>query len=134
MKRVVLDTNILVSSVLGSTLDFIMSMWLEGDFTLVVSDEIIGEYLDVLNRPKLHLDESIIDRITAYLVLFAEHVIPEEAIQIIETGPSDDKFLEAAIAGKADCIVSGDEHLLTLRKFRSIPILSAREFQDWINK
>ena len=132
MKRVVLDTNILVSSVLGGTLEFVMNKWLEGKLTLIVSDDIIGEYVDVLNRPKLHLGQETIDRITAYLVQQAEYVLPEEQIQLIESDPSDNKFIEAAVAGKVDCIVSGDNHLLEIKSYRSIPILTAREFLRWL--
>ncbi len=43
MKRVVLDMNILVSSVLGGTLEFVLDKWLEGKFTILVSNDILGE-------------------------------------------------------------------------------------------
>jgi uncharacterized protein len=72
------------------------------------------------------------DRIAHYLYQFSEFVIPEERIQFIADDPKDDKFLEAAIAGKVDFIVSGDKHLLALKEFRSIPIISGREFLDWL--
>ena len=44
--------------------------------------------------------------------------------------PKDNKFLELALSGKADCIISGDEDLLILNPFRGIPILTANEFLD----
>jgi putative PIN family toxin of toxin-antitoxin system len=44
----------------------------------------------------------------------------------------DDKFLEAAVSGKVDFIVSGDSHLLAIKEFRSIPIITGREFLDWL--
>lgn len=50
----------------------------------------------------------------------------------MEADPKDDKFLEAAIAGKADFIVSGDKHLLDLKEFRSIPIISGAEFIQFL--
>jgi uncharacterized protein len=80
------------------------------------------------------LKQETIDKITRYIYQFSEFVIPEEKIKLIKADPADDKFLEAAIAGKVDFIVSGDDHLLELREFRSIPILSGREFMDWLQE
>jgi len=51
---------------------------------------------------------------------------------VIVADPTDDKFLEAAVAGNVDFIVSGDNHLLALRLFREIPIIPAREFISWL--
>jgi uncharacterized protein len=51
-----------------------------------------------------------------------------EGINAVADDPSDNKFLEAAVAGSANLIVSGDGHLLELEVFRNIPIISAREF------
>jgi len=61
--------------------------------------------------------------------LFVE---PSEHFQVVKDDPADDKFLEAAIAGKAILIVSGDYHLLELKRFRDVPIITAREFIEQI--
>lgn len=132
MKKAVLDTNIVVSSALGGALVLILDKWDDGKFTVIVTSEILGEYFEVLNRPKFRLKQETIDRITRYLYQFSEFVVPEERIQFVKTDPKDDKFLEAAIAGKVDFIVSGDSHLLDLKEFRSIPIVSGREFINWL--
>ncbi len=132
MKRAVLDTNIVVSSALGGALVLILEKWDDGKFTVIVTSEILGEYFEVLNRPKFKLKQETIDRITRYLYQFSEFVVPEERIQFVKADPKDDKFLEAAIAGKVDFIVSGDSHLLDLKEFRSIPIVSGREFINWL--
>jgi len=102
MKRVILDTNI--------------------------SEEIVSEYLDILQRPNLHLKSRTIAVITGRIYRKAKFVKPEERVSGIQSDPKDDKFLEAAIAGQVDFIVSGDKHLLNLENFRSIPIITAREF------
>ena len=132
MKRVVLDTNIVVSSALEGALELIMEKWDEGIFTVVVSSDILDEYFQVLNRPKFKLKQATKDKITRYLYQFSEFVVPEESIHFIEADPKDDKFLEAAITGQVDFIVSGDKHLLDLKEFRSIRIITAREFLDQI--
>ena len=132
MKRVVLDTNIVISSVLGGALVLVLEKWGEKKFTVVVTTDVVSEYFEVLNRPKFNLKQETIDKITRYIYQFSEFVVPEEQIRFIEDDPKDDKFLEAAIAGSVDFIVSGDNHLLALKEFRSIPILSGREFLDWL--
>lgn len=59
-------------------------------------------------------------------------VTPQEKITAILSDPGDNKFLEAAVAGKAAAIVSGEHHLLELGSYAGIPILTAQEFLDWL--
>ena len=101
-------------------------------FTVIVTTDVVSEYFEVLNRPKFGLRQETIDRIIHYIYQFSEFVVPEEKIRFIEDDPKDDKFLEAAIAGKVDLIVSGDKHLLAIKQFRSIPIISGSEFLGWL--
>ncbi len=130
MNRVVIDTNILVSSALGGALETILDKWADGAFTLIVTSDILAEYLMVLQRPKFKLKQETLDRITRYLYQFAEFVVPQESFQVIEADPTDNKFLEAAVAAQAEAVVSGDRHLLDLQEFRAIRIITAREFID----
>ena len=132
MKRAVLDTNIIVSSALGGALVLVLEKWDQGKFTVVVTSDILDEYFQVINRPKFKLKQETIDKITRYLYQFPEFVVPEEQIRVIQADPKDDKFLEAAVAGKVDFIVSGDNHLLELKDFRNIPIISGREFIEFL--
>jgi len=130
--HVVLDTNIIVSAYLGGALEGIIVAWKSSEFTLVVSKEIAEEYLDVLRRPKLKIEKTEIDDFAALLLDRAEFVIPLEALDVIANDPSDNKFLEAAVAGNAKFIVSGDGHLLELESFRKVVIISARQFVDML--
>jgi len=132
MKRVVLDTNIIVSSALGGALVLVLEKWDEEKFTVIVTTDILDEYFQVLNRPKFKLKQETIDKVSTFIYQFSEFVVPEERIHVIKADSKDDMFLEAAIAGKVDFIVSGDNHLLELKEFRSIPIISGREFLDWL--
>lgn len=79
MKRVVLDINVFVSSVLGKRLGIILDFWKTRKFTLIVSNEILDEYLEVMARPKFHLPQQVITEISAFLFAYAEFVIPAEA-------------------------------------------------------
>jgi putative PIN family toxin of toxin-antitoxin system len=126
--QVVLDTNVFISAVLGGRLRAIINEWKAGGFTLIVSEAIVREYLIVVNRPKFKVSAAEITAATDYLLATAEFVTPAETIRVISADPTDNKFLEAALEGKANCIVSGDSNLLELKTFRGIPILSTREF------
>jgi putative PIN family toxin of toxin-antitoxin system len=126
--RAVIDTNIIVSGYLGGSLEAIIVAWKSGKFTLIVSAAIVNEYHAVLKRPKFKIERAELDDFSALLLDRAEFVIPLEKVNAISADPSDNKFLEAAIAGSANLIVSGDGHLLELEIFRDIPIISARQF------
>ena len=130
--RVVLDTNVFISAVLGGRLGVIVDEWKAGKFTLIITDSIVREYLDVINRPKFKIPQNEIVAATDYLLRTAEFVTPQEEIHVIVADLTDNKFLEAAAAGKVDFIVSGDNHLLELKSFRDIPIITAREFITWL--
>ena len=73
--------------------------------------------------------EEIAD-ITDYLFKTAEFVTPTEAVTAITADPSDNKLLEAALVGKANYVVCGDNHLLELKSFRSIAIITAHDFLE----
>ena len=126
--RVVVDTNIIVSGYLGGALEAIIVAWKSGKFTLVVSDAIADEYHEVLKRPKFKIERAELDDFSALLLDKAEFVSPLETISAIVADPADNKFLEAAVTGKANLIVSGDDHLLELKTYGEIPIITARDF------
>ena len=126
--RVVVDTNIIVSGYLGGALEAIIVAWKSGKFTLVVSNAITDEYHEVLKRPKFKIERAELDDFSALLLDKAEFVSPLETISAIVADPADNKFLEAAITGKVNLIVSGDNHLLELKTYGEIPIITARDF------
>ena len=130
--RAVLDTNIFISAVLGGRLGIIIDEWKAGKFKLIVTDAIAREYLDVINRPKFNIPQAEIIAVSDYLLQLGEFVTPAEEIHIIVADPTDNKFLEAAAAGQVNFIVSGDNHLLELKSFREIPIITAKEFISWL--
>ena len=132
MTRVVLDTNIFISAVLGGRLGVVIDEWKAGKFKLIVTDSIAREYLEVVNRPKFKIPQAEIIAVSDYLLQLGEFVTPTEEIHIIVADPTDDKFLEAALAGKVDYIVSGDNHLLELKSLREIPIITGKEFIAWL--
>ena len=131
--RVVLDTNIFVSMLLGGRLGTLNDDWKAEKFVLVVSHAIVSEYEDVLVRPKLRLTADTIAPILDRVQRKAVFVTPDEELSVIADDPTDNKFLEAAVAATADCVVSGDGHLLNLGSFRDIPIITARRFLELLS-
>ena len=131
--RVVVDTNILVRALImphGSVGPVLLRLR-RGDYIPLYAGPILEELLDVLNRPRIrhkyNLTEEDIETVISLILLRGEAVIPESEI-VACRDPKDDKFLEVAVAGKADVIVSGDEDLLTLHPFAGIPILPPAAF------
>ena len=131
MRRVVVDTNVFVSSFFGGNPRKIIELWKAGEITLCISRPIIDEYVDVLRRLGLQ-DEPELEEL---LRLFAHgfHVLftaKTPRLAIVEKDPDDDKFIECAVALKADVIISGDKALREVRDYMGIMIQSPREFID----
>ena len=128
--RVVLDTNVFVSSLLGGRLAAVIDAWREGRFEVVVDRDIIREYAAVLAREKFGLSAEVQDAILAYVIRRAEFATVTEKVRVVEADPSDDKFLGVARAAGVDLIVSGDHHLLGLGSWEGIPIVAPTAFLD----
>jgi len=131
--RVVVDTNILVRAVIkpDGSVGPVLLRFRRGDYTLLYAQSLLEELIDVLNRPRIrakyHLTDDDIKTVVGLILLRGEAVTLQQPITICRD-PKDNKFLEVAVDGQADIIVSGDEDLLTLHPFRGIPILSPRDF------
>ena len=130
--RVVLDTNVLVSALLFTgALSELVSLWQRGMITILLSREILDEYLRVLAYPKFHLSEGEIkDLIGTELLPFAVVVKPRTRVHVIKQDPSDNKFLDCALAGKAEVVISGDKDLLAIGRYRKIRIQTPSRFLE----
>lgn len=130
--RVVLDTNVLVSALLFTGISSeLVSLWQRGAISVVLSRGILEEYLRVFSYPKFQLSEAEIKSlIQEELLPYVEVVNPRRRLRVVERDPSDNKFLECALAGKARIIISGDKDLLSIRRYRQIRIQSPAQFLD----
>lgn len=131
--RVVVDTNVLVRATIvphGSVGPVLLRLR-QGEYDLLYTQPLLEKLVDVLNRPrsrqKYRLTEEDIVAFLAFIVLRGEVVTPNQHIAACRD-PKDDKYLEAALAGGADVIVTGDKDLLALRSFEGIPILTPSSF------
>ena len=116
MKRVVVDTNVLVSGLLfNGKPGELVELWKKGRIIPLCSKGIVKEYLRVLAYPKFQLSESEIDLLLTHEILpYFEVLTVKPGKPFVTMDPSDDKFIWCAIEGCAEVIVSGDEHLLNL--------------------
>ncbi len=132
LKRVVLDTNILVSALLfRGELNRILILWKTGKVTPVISGDTFKEFSDVLRYPKFKLTTMEIKRIIEEEVLpYFEIVDDVKELHGVCSDPDDDKFLACAVASGAKVLVSGDAELCNVRKYKSVRIISARDFLE----
>lgn len=132
--RVVIDTNVIISRYLsphGSPAQ-VLSSWEKGRFDLLVSPAILREYERVFRYPRikkhLALSEEKIAAILDDFSELAETIVPTKSLSVVTTDPDDNKFIECAVAGDADYIVTGDPHLVDLGKYRGIFIVPPAVF------
>jgi putative PIN family toxin of toxin-antitoxin system len=126
--KVVIDTNVLISSIWGGKPYKIIEMWDQGKILVVVNQDILDEYFVVLNR--FHLTEEDIEDITILFLNPNKTIIADSDLRlnIIKSDPEDNKFLECAKTGNADFIISGDKHLLGIDSFENIKIVTVNDF------
>lgn len=137
--KVVLDTNVWVSIFIKKTLGREFSEILKkGIIGIYATEEILKEISRVLVYPKINelLEISGIGEkeIIRNIVENSELVRPKFNLKVIREDQEDNRILDCALQAKADFIVSGDKHLLKLKKFRNIEILTPREFLDIVKK
>jgi len=127
--RVVVDTNVFVSAILKvNSLPFLVVRWIDQHGGLLKSITTEREILSVLERP--HIAAVTVPSFRddlAKMLARAELVTITERIAACRD-PTDDKFLELAVNGHADLIVSGDSDLLALSPFHDIPIVTPAVF------
>lgn len=135
MQRVVLDTNVIVSGTLSQhgPPARILDAWREGRFSLVTSKAILDEIKRVLNDQHLrkaypHLTNAHIGKLINLLNAQGILVPGIIVLDVVEGDADDNKFIEAAVEGNAQLIVSGDTHLTTVRKYRGIRIVTPTAF------
>ena len=112
--KAVIDTNVLVSGLLGSSLSrAIVQAWLDGRFTLVLSSQLVDELQDVLSRPKLarYIDSQMQRILLSSFITHAEFIIPAEDINLCRD-PKDNIFLSAAASGHVNYLVTRDNDFL----------------------
>lgn len=133
LPRVVVDTNIIVSGLIttGTPPAKVLDAVHKKKVTLLISDEVVSEYLRVLEYPHIRKYKKITDQTITHLT--ALFINETERVEILTPStaspdPDDDKFLSLAVEGQADFIITGDKaDLLSLKEISGIRIITARQ-------
>jgi putative PIN family toxin of toxin-antitoxin system len=127
--KVIIDTNVFVSSFFGGNPKRIIDLWKNEEIVLCLSKDILDEYIDVLQRVGLK-DENEIEEL---LSLFAKgfnilFTTKTPNIRAVKDDPDDDKFIGCAVALKAEVIITGDKALKRMGEYMGITILTPQQF------
>ena len=124
--RVVLDTNILVSAFFweGNERKILLKCK-KRKLNSIISLEILNELEKVL-KTKFKVPKNIIRDYSKEILYFSEIVFPLGELNIIKEDPTDNIILETASIGKANILITGNKHLLKLKKYKNIKILQAK--------
>jgi|SRR3989344_719234 len=135
MLKIIADTNVLISAfiALGNEYEVLKLAKLE-HIKIILSLELLEEFNNVIAREKFGFSKEQIGDFTKQILDITETIYSSSKIDAIKEDIEDNKVLEAAVDGKVDYIVSGDEHLLKLREFRGIKIVNAKEFLSLIKR
>ena len=130
MENVVIDTNCLIMAVSSrSNYHKIWQSFLNGEYTLCISNEILEEYAEVISR---NISVNVA-RYVVFTILERKNVsliTPYYNWKLITADPNDNKFVDCAIAANAKFIVTGDHHFNVLKDipFPSVPVVNIDEF------
>jgi putative PIN family toxin of toxin-antitoxin system len=130
--RVVLDTNVYVSFLLtrGATISHILDAWEEDTFTLLISPQMLVEIRRVIEYPHLkarikpHEAKALLEALENDAVMLEGKL----ALTGVTPDPKDDMVIACGVEGKADYVVSGDPHLLKIKQYTGVQIVSPAEF------
>lgn len=127
--RVVVDTNVFVSSFFGGKPRRIIDLWQEEKITLCLSGDILEEYAEVLKRIGLGDEGELGELLTLFSKGFnIVFTAKTPKIDAVKDDPDDNKFIECAVALKAKVIITGDKTLEALKEYAGIKILTPAQF------
>lgn len=128
-ERIVLDTNIFISFLISNSFSKLDKLIKSGKVQLLFSEELLSEFIDVTKRPKLkkYFAEKDIQKLLESINSYAHFITVNTTVDICRD--SKDNFLLALCAdGKADFLITGDEDLLIIGKFKKTVIIKPAHF------
>jgi putative PIN family toxin of toxin-antitoxin system len=129
----VADTNVLVSGLLfGGPPGAVIEAAVEGTYTLALSATILAELEGVLLRAKFGLHEELVRTLVRDIESVAVVFYPSKSHQVVEDDPADNAIVDCAVEAKANYVVSGDRHLLSLGLTVGIPVVAPSRFLEII--
>jgi uncharacterized protein len=135
MVKAVLDTNVVLSAILfGGKPRQILEAALGGTIKICISGPTIAELETVLQRAKFGFSSQMVQTIISEITAIAEWIEPHRHREFIIDDPEDNKFLDCAIEGKVDYLVSGDHHLLAIGKCEGMQVVKPDGFLEVLAK
>jgi putative PIN family toxin of toxin-antitoxin system len=129
MIKVVIDTNVFITSFFGGNPKKIIDLWKKGEIKLCLSREIVDEYVEVLKRlgfqNEIELQELLNTFAEGHNIIFSAST---PSLKIIEQDQDDNMFIECAVALECSHIISGDKHLKSVKNYMGIKIVNPKEF------
>ena len=134
MQKVIIDTNVLVSALIQRNYpNFILYNYvLENLVEVCISDDLFGEYLEVLNRPKFSKYSDFVNNaeiVLSQIETRATKFYPTRLFDIIEDN-ADNRLLELAVDSKADFIITGNTNDFKMSEFQGTKIVTPKEYWD----
>lgn len=131
--KVTLDTNFLVSANqwYDSVARKLLRTMIEANVQLFTTKEIMSEFFRVLQRD-FYLDESQLNDVASYVLAFVTFVVPPQKVDIVKEDPDDNKIIECAVASDSEYIITYDKHLLKLKEYNGIRIVTPEEARELI--
>lgn len=130
MVRVVIDTNGLVSALTYDGKPRRLVLKLLERHTVILSSQMLAELADVLTRDRFRIKSSQVDRFLSSLVRTCKIVPDSPTFKVVPEDPDDDVVLNTACTGKADYVVTGDNHLLALNQFKKTRIVTVNQMLE----
>jgi putative PIN family toxin of toxin-antitoxin system len=129
--KVVLDTNVLVSGLLSpfSPCGEIVRMVTSETLLLCLDARLLGEYSEVLRRPRFRFDSDLVSALLDHLSHAGVLVAASPLVESLPD-PDDEAFLSVALAGGAECLITGNLKHFPLRFRQGVRVLSPRDFLD----
>ena len=126
---VTVDTNILISALGWDGPEFkLMNLIFDKQIDLAISPQILEEFIGVARLKKFDFSDDEIDDFIGAILASGKVVFPEEHISIIKEDPADNRILECAKISKSEYLITGNKHLLKLKKYENIQIIKSSEF------
>jgi putative PIN family toxin of toxin-antitoxin system len=137
MHRIVADTNVLVSSLIKRGRPHELLLRIDGiDIRLISSNALMAELISVLAEERIakYVAKSDVERFLRYVGRRTTLVRIRSRFKAVRDDPKDDVVLNTAYSGEAEYIVSGDKHLIPLREFKGIRIVTVSDMLDLLEK
>ena len=133
--KIVLDANIYISSFFwGGNPRTVLERAIKKTDELFVTQEILDEIEEVLGRPKFHAGKNEVQYFVKAIEEISHTVTVKNRIKRGSRDKADNKYIECGIAGNVGYIVSGDIHLLEIKKYKNIRIVTAKEYLEIVSR